>query len=221
MNVADVMSRPVMSVTADTPLRHAATILTQFGISGLPVTDGAGRPVGMISQADVLVKERRRAADPSRRILSRLRAWSRGAKDKSGARTVGEAMTSPALTIRPDAAIAEAATTMLDNGVGRLVVVEDGSAVAIVTRHDLLRAFARADDELAENVARVMAGFWFPPGTVTVDVWDGEVHVRGEVDSKENAAAFEDALRDVPGVVAVTSKLRWRTSDREFSEVPF
>jgi CBS domain-containing protein len=80
---------------------------------------------------------------------------SSGDLAKLRAHTAGEAMTAPALTIEPSQPVAEAARRMVDRGVNRLPVVEDGRLVGIVTRADLVRLFTRSDEEIARAIRRM------------------------------------------------------------------
>jgi CBS domain-containing protein len=117
-------------------------------------------------------------------------------------------MTAPALTIAPERPVAEAAGVMVDEGVNRLPVVDsDGKLLGIVTRADLVRAFVRTDDELAEEIRDgvLLRALWIPPGDVDVAVDEGVVTLRGEVENRPTAELLPDFVRRVPGVVAVRS----------------
>jgi CBS domain-containing protein len=142
MTVHDVMTQAVTSVQPETPLKDVARLLVANGISGLPVVDADRRVVGVVSEADLLIKEQGADALPRRRA-ARVRGESHATKSrlaKVGATTAGTAMTSPAITIDPDASLQAAAATMVDGGINRLPVTKDGMLVGIVTRADLIRA---------------------------------------------------------------------------------
>lgn len=216
MKVEDLMVREVVTVAPETSLKDVAAILAERGISGLPVVDAGGGVVGVVSEADILMKEQTPA--PSRRgLLGRLLGpEDPGAAAKLAARTAGEAMTSPAVTVGPDASVAETASLMVGRGVNRLPVVEDGKLVGIVTRHDLVRAFTRGDDELAREITEdvILRKFWIAPETVTVQVTGGVVTLSGEVEKQSLAELLAAFVEHVPGVVAVRSSLSWREADR-------
>src|SRR5262245_55134716 len=147
MRVRDVMTTQVLTTTPGTSLRDAALVLATRGISGLPVVDDNGAVVGVFSEADVIAKE---GIEPQkggilRWLLEPADPWI---EERLGATTVGEAMSAPPVTIGPDSSIARAATTMLEEGVNRLPVVERGELLGVVSRADLVRAFVRADDEI-------------------------------------------------------------------------
>ena len=145
MRVRDVMSTDVATVAPATDLRDIAALLVEKRISGVPVVEN-GRVVGVVSERDILFKER-----PSDGLHRGVLGWLMDEGDlmlKVDARTAGSAMTSPAVTIGPDRGVADAASVMLDESFSRLPVVDHGSLVGIVTRHDLVRAFARSDEEI-------------------------------------------------------------------------
>jgi CBS-domain-containing membrane protein len=98
MKVEQLMTRDPLTVTPDTTLKDVAAILSSQGISGLPVVDGDRRVVGVVSEADILRKEQGLGGGHGS-----VFGWlDRGAPDpKLEARTAGEAMTSPPLTIEP------------------------------------------------------------------------------------------------------------------------
>src|ERR1044072_5318371 len=136
LTVQDVMTSKVNTVARETPLRDVASLLINNGISGVPVVDAAGEVLGIVSEADFLVKEQGAKAFPHRRSASRLgeTAEARAQMEKLAARTAGEAMTSPAVTIGPSRPIHEAAEIMTGSGINRLPFVKDGCLVGIVTR---------------------------------------------------------------------------------------
>src|SRR5581483_10829402 len=100
MRVEDVMTREVETVKPETPLKRVAAILAELRISGLPVVDEHGVVVGVVSEGDILYKER---LEPSGRggLLGLLLSGGPDVDAKLQARTAGEAMTAPALTIGP------------------------------------------------------------------------------------------------------------------------
>ena len=109
--VADVMTMDPVTVAVDASVEDAEHLLAAFRVSGLPVVDGAGRLVGVLSRTDLLLD-----SGPTLKQLVRGRA--------SGLR-VGELMSSPALTVGLSATLIEAARIMHAERVHRLVVVND------------------------------------------------------------------------------------------------
>jgi CBS domain-containing protein len=214
MRVKDLMVKEVVTVAPETSLKDVATILAERGISGLPVVDG-GKVVGVVSEADILMKAQ--APEPTRGALGRLlHPQSQEEVEKLGARTAGEAMSSPAVTIDAVASIAEAASLMVQRGINRLPVVENGRLAGILTRADVVRAFTRDDAELAREIREdvILKKFWIAPETVTVGVENGEVTLGGEVERQSVAELLASYIEHVPGVVSVHSTLSWREADR-------
>jgi CBS domain-containing protein len=211
MKIREIMSSDVVTVRTDTPLKQVAEILADGGISGLPVVDQDGSVVGVVSEADILFKER----GPSSR--SGVFAWLLDRYGFEGrlkleARVAGEAMTAPAIVIEPRRPVAEAAHIMLERRVNRLPVVENGRLVGIVTRSDLVKAFARSDDAIAREIREDVLGhtLWLrEPEAITVAVEEGTVKLKGMVDNPADAELVEVFARRVPGVVEVESSLRW------------
>jgi CBS-domain-containing membrane protein len=210
MNVSKVMTRDVITVTPSTPLKDVARLLVQRRVSGMPVVDEDGTVVGVVSEGDILVKERSRA-NGSGSLLDHMFEVKSDVY-KHDARDAAEAMTCPAVTIRPDRAISEAAALMLDRSVNRLPVVErHGKLVGIVTRADLVRAFARDDEaierEIREDVIlRILSS---TPDRFRIAVEAGEVTIEGDVTDAQSAELVTRFIERVPGVVGIRSRITW------------
>lgn len=208
MRVRDVMTTDVATVAPDTDLRDVAALLVQKRISGVPVVEGE-RVVGVVSERDILFKER-----PSTGLQRGVLAWLMDEGDlmlKIDATTARLAMTSPPMTIGPERSVSDAAVLMLEERVSRLPVVEGTRLVGIVTRHDLVRAFARSDEEIWQEIESdpLIRSYWRRPGNYDIAVEGGRVVLSGKVDSKEHARAIEAFVDRVPGVVGFTSRLHW------------
>src|SRR5690242_1522385 len=172
MRVRDVMTTDVTTVAPDTDLRDVAALLVQQRISGVPVVEGE-RVLGVVSERDILFKER-----PSTGLHRGALAWLMDEGDlmlKIEATTAYLAMTSPPVTIGPEHNVADAAALMLEERISRLPVVEGGRLVGIVTRHDLVRAFARADEEIWQEIESdpLIGTYWRRPSSYNVAVDHG------------------------------------------------
>ena len=219
MNVRDVMTWSVISVDPATPLKEAARLLVDNRISGLPVVGKVGEVLGVLSEADFLVKAQGEDA-VAHRPLARIFGESRESTAqlaKLAAVTAGGAMTSPALTVGPDARIADAAALMTRRGVNRLPVVDDGRLVGIVTRADLVRAYIRSDDELARAIREdvLVRILWLDPARFEVEVKDGVASVRGQADRRSTAEMVGRVVAMVPGIVDVLDFVTWALDDSE------
>jgi CBS domain-containing protein len=217
MTVQDVMTTTVVTVRPDTPLKEVARLLVDRGISGVPVVADDGTVLGVVSEADFLVKEQGTEAvrhRPLARILGESRE-SRAQLAKLGAVTAGDAMTSPAITIGPNARIAEAAATMTARRINRLPVVDEGRLVGLVSRADLVRAYVRTDVELEQAVREdvLTRMLWLDPASFTIDVDEGVVTIIGSVERRSLADMVDHAVRMVPGVVDVHVAVTWSFDD--------
>lgn len=205
MKVRDAMTTEVKVVVPEASLKEVASILVEHRISGLPVVDGAGNVLGVISEGDILLKERAEVPQGLQRLLHRKEASALVSKVE--ARTAGEAMSAPAITVEPFLALFEAAELMIEHGVKRLPVVADGKLVGVLTRFDLVRAFARSDAQIEREIREETLSALSWPEELRITVQEGEVALRGEVESKFDAEALPPSIRRIPGVVSVDSEL--------------
>jgi CBS domain-containing protein len=209
MKVEDVMTKDVVTVRPSAPLKEVAEILVGRRISGVPVVAADGELAGVISEGDILIKE----GGPSRRKGAHhwlLRAHETHEESKLHARTADEAMSAPPVTIDEDRSLAEAARLMLKESVNRLPVVAGGKLVGIITRADIVCAFARPDEAIAREIHEdvLRHEMWLSdPAAVTVHVDEGKVTLRGAVDSRSDAGLLRTFVARVPGVVEVDSTL--------------
>jgi CBS domain-containing protein len=206
IKVRDVLSADVIVVAPEAPLKEVAELLFQHRISGVPVTDRDGKVLGVVSEADFVRKEA--SSDAGRK-----RAREGPVLE---ARTAGEAMTSPAITVGPECDVYEAARLMTDRRVNRLPVTDaEGKLVGIVTRADLVRAFVRSDDEIERELREevVLRTLWIDPEDVWISVDAGEVRLAGKLGTKADAELLEYFASRVPGVVSVHSTLRWQIDE--------
>lgn len=184
MRVRDIMTTGMVTVLPATPLRQAAELLAEHGYTALPVLD-AGALVGVVSEVDVL----------GGRFPHDLR-------DRHRPATVGEVMAQPVITVGPDATIAELVELMWRHRHRCLPVMADGELVGIVTRHDVTRAVARSDVDIAEEVRSQLAALggrdrW------RVSVVDGRVDIDDHWaggSGRRTAIAVTETVRGVTDV---------------------
>jgi CBS domain-containing protein len=204
--VSDVMTSDVATVGRDAAFKDIVRAMQDRKVSALPVVDGGGRVVGIVSEADLLPKEEFRDSDPDR--YTQLRRLSDLAK--AGSVTAGELMTSPALTAEPATTLAQAARTMARAKVKRLPVVDGtGRLAGIVSRADLLKVFLRPDEDIAEEVRREVVAYLFPTAAsaVRVEVGEGVVRLSGRVRDKSLVPVAARLVRAVEGVVDIEFEL--------------
>jgi CBS domain-containing protein len=214
MKVRDAMTTEVKVARPEASLKDVASILSEHRISGLPVVDDGDNVLGVISGGDILLKERAEVPEGLQRLLHHKEASALASKVE--ARTAGEAMSAPAVTIEPFRELPEAAQLMIERGVKRLPVVEDGKLVGILTRFDLVCAFARSDEEIEREIRdETLRGLTWPE-QLQITVTNGDVALRGEVESKFDAEALPPSIRRIPGVVSVDSELAcWDPGSKE------
>lgn len=223
MNVADVMTQPVISVTPQTTIADAARLMLLRHVSGLPVVEPGGAVIGVVTEGDLL----RRAETGTDRLHSRwiemLVSPGRLARDyvHSHARKVGDVMTHDVVSVSPQDSLAEVVRLMESRRIKRLPVVEDGHLVGIVSRSNLVRALldslpeatgadVRGDAELRTLILDEIARQpWGPRASVDVWVKDGVVNLYGSITDDRERTALQVLAENIPGVKAVNDNLVW------------
>lgn len=219
MKLQELMTRDVITIGPDAPLKEAARRMIEARVSGLPVTDGSGSLVGVITEADFVKKESHRRAKERPRLLSWL---DRGEHDVLQ-QVVADVMTRDVITLPPDADHPEAARLMEESSIKRVPVVSgDGQLVGLVSRSDILRVFARADSVIITEIeTRVMRGvLWIDPKLVNVTCEDGNVVFTGELETKSDASLLIELTSRLDGVVSVQDHLRWRVDNTKVQMAP-
>ncbi|WP_078972911.1 CBS domain-containing protein [Streptomyces sp. MMG1533] len=204
--VSDVMTLTVVAVGRDAPFKEIVRTMEQWNVSAMPVLEGEGRVIGVVSEADLLPKEEFRDSDPS---LSEQRGRLSDVA-KAGAATAGELMSTPAITVHPDVTLAQAARIMAVRHVKRLPVVDDiGMLQGIVSRGDLLKVFLRSDEDIEEEVRRTVVSYLFPAFShaIHVNVDEGVVTLRGHIRDTSLISVAVRLVRAVEGVVDVEPRL--------------
>lgn len=218
-NVGDVMTRDVVSARPDTGYRDLVRTLAERGISAVPVLDPDGRVLGVVSEADLLRKvEFRGNSEPPKVFEGRA---ARQARVKSEADRAADLMTAPAITIRPETSLPEAAKLLDANDIKRLPVVDgDGRLVGIVSRADLLKVHLRTDDQILQDIQQgvLTQTLWIDPKSLDVGVSSGAVTLRGKVDRKSTAALVGNLCAGVAGVTDVRNELTWEFDDTEITD---
>jgi CBS domain-containing protein len=209
--VRDVMTTSVVAVREHADFKEMVTAMRGRRISAFPVIDAAGRVIGVVSEADLLVKEASPGPPPG---LVRL-AWMLKERSKATGVTAAEVMTKPAVTIREDATVGDAARLMQSHRVKHLPVVDDdGQLRGIISRADVLSVFERPDDEIRDEVVKaiIVAEFGLDPELLAVSVRSGIVTVTGSVERRADALGLLAAIRHAEGVVGVRDRLSYPAS---------
>lgn len=218
MQAKDVMSHPVITVRPDTPVAEIARTMIQHHISGLPILNERGRVVGIVTEGDLVAK----AAGPvpfmqmfgmseerSREVEYRNR--------RSDGKVAADVMTRDVITAKEDASLREIARTMSERKINRMPIVRGDVVVGIVSRQDILKAFARPDHELAQLVRDVIVkDLWsIDPTTIEITAKNGVIRFTGRVEKLSEAQLLSWFARGVDGVVDVDrSELAYDVDDR-------
>lgn len=203
--VESVMTSPVVLVSPETGFREIVALLSEYDITGVPVVDPEGRPLGLVSEADLL---RTLAAqeDPA----SLLPAPESAQAGPDGEVTAADLMTAQPVCTTPDTSVVAAARLMSRHGLKRLPVLdEEGRVTGMVSRGDLLRVFLREDmvirREIVEEVLGRIDGV--SPAEIGVEVNQGRVVLSGTVPEPHLVPIVLNLCRSVDGVVSVTDRL--------------
>jgi CBS domain-containing protein len=213
--VRDVMSTDVMSVAPETPVREIAAILARHGISSVPVINGAGRLVGIVSEGDLIRRAEIGTAPYQswwRSLLIDARAAAQ-AYVRSHGRTARDVMTMNPVTTASHEPLHELAARMVRKRLRRVPVLRDGSVIGTIARSHLVRELANcapvqshASDEALR--AEVMARIQTLPWNLQVrfdkaDVLNGVASLYGWAASPLERRALEIVAENTPGVVRV------------------
>ncbi|MFF0428674.1 CBS domain-containing protein [Streptomyces sp. NPDC004520] len=198
--VSDVMTHTAIAIGRDASYKEIVALMDQWKVSAVPVLEGEGRVIGVVSEADLLPKEEFRTDEP--------RPDEFAAASKARALRAGELMSSPAVTVHPDATLAEAARIMATRRVKRLPVVNGvGLLEGVVSRSDLLKVFLRTDAEIEEEIRHSVLGESAASVGLEVTVADGVATIRGSLSDRSLVPLVARAARAVEGVVDVRMDL--------------
>ena len=217
MKVKDVMTPDVIVVGPDAPIHKAARLMVDHGVSALPVVDETGAVVGIVSEADLIVRQRGRERRPWWKLFFEdAEALAREYQKKMGTR-VGNVMTRDVVSAPPELSIASAALMFEKHRVRRLPVIVDGTLVGIVSRGDLIKALATAPAAgtrlsgaalAAELKARLARETWTSPHAFVITADEGGVlSLYGMVWSEAERSAIDTMARGIDGCTRVDNHL--------------
>lgn len=204
--VRDLMTTPVVAVKRDASFKDLAALLRKHRVSAFPVVDDGCKLIGVVSEADLLVKEAL-SGDRGEMLTGLLHHRD---LEKADGVTAGDLMTGNAVTVRPDDTVEQAARLMYHLRVGRLPVTDAGGyLVGIISRTDVLAVYGRPDDEIRAEITGgvIPREFRTDPAVFTVTVADGVVTLRGTPQTAELGRNLTRRIRHVQGVVAIRDEL--------------
>jgi CBS domain-containing protein len=220
--VKDLMTTPVVTVGPATPFKEIVVRLAEHRVSAVPVVDDSGLVLGVVSEADLLLKEE--FPEPDKDIPLWWTKRARMEREKAAASLARDLMTVAVVSISPDATAAEAARRMHTAKVKRLPVVDRGGRlVGILSRGDLLKVFDRSDDAIRREIIEdvIVGEFMMAPSRFFLDVTQGVVVLQGRVERRNLLPYLVRAVHGVEGVVRVENRLSHDFDDRDADQVTF
>ena len=222
MKASDVMTRDVVTVGPETPVAQAIRLMLDNQVSGLPVLDGSGKMVGILTEGDLLRRSETGTERHRPRWLELLMGPGRMASEyvRTHGRKVEEIMTSDLVSVTGNTPLDEVVSLMERRRIKRLPVLDDDVLVGIVSRADLLRSLFRAldgqhaetrrDDEILEQIlAELTKVAWVPRDGLSISVKDGVVDLNGVILDEKEREALRVVAENAPGVRAVEDHLVW------------
>jgi CBS domain-containing protein len=220
MNAADVMTRRVLSVTPDTPIRDAVTLMLEHHISGVLVVDAAGHLAGVVTEGDLLRRSELGTGRQRSWWLKLLVSPGRQADDFTHAhgRKVSDVMTTEVVSVDADASLSAIVELMEKHRIKRVPVVQHDRVIGVCSRADLLRALsvtarqappAPSDDRAIRNklLDTLEKESWAPLATLNVTVAEGVVDVWGTISDEQERRAITVIAENTPGVKQVHDHL--------------
>jgi CBS domain-containing protein len=222
MKASDVMTTPVKTVGPRDTIRTAIETMLGAHMSGLPVLDGEGKLVGILSEGDLLRRAELGTEKQRSPWMEFLLGPGRSAAEyvQTHGRYVEEIMTTDPIVADADAPLEQVVDLMERRKIKRVPIVRAGALVGIVTRADLLASLLRAekasslpagnDNAIHEAIlAELQKKAWVPPAAIRIDVVDGIVTLGGTILDERERDALRVAAENVPGVKAVHDELVW------------
>jgi len=220
MNVADVMTRHVISVSPDATVEAAARQMLERGISGLMVVDPKGELAGVVTEGDLLRRDEIGTVRHRPWWLRMLLSPGRQAADftRAHGRRVRDVMTQDVVTVAADAALEEVVEAMERHRIKRVPVTENNRVIGVVSRADLLRALVvaeRHDRPVATDDRSIRQAIldamdkqsWTPLTTLNVTVADRVVDIWGTITNDEERRAICVVAENTPGVQQVNDHM--------------
>lgn len=213
MKTADIMTRHVITLSPGHSVAHAASIMRERGVSGLPVVDDEGHLVGMLTEGDLMARVEPDSIEQASARWLHLAAAEGLAREfvVSHSWRVSDVMSTPVVTVNEDTPLRDVAELIVTRGIRRLPVMQGDRMVGIVSRADLLDAILLAREPAERPVsgdgairtsveARLREAQRIITGSPTVTVSSGVVHLWGALGSKSERDALRVIVENVPGI---------------------
>jgi CBS domain-containing protein len=219
MKVMDVMTAEVITVDPETRVEDIARQLVENRISAVPVVDGAGKLLGIVSEGDLMRRSESETERHPSWWLKLLAGPEERTRDyvKSHGLHAKDVMTRDVVTTTEEATLEEVAAALEKHRIKRMPVVRDGKVVGVVSRANLLHGLiARKageaptpdDRSLRDSITASMKDAGLDAAMIDVVVTNGVVHLWGMVETQSESDALRVACERTAGVKAVENDVR-------------
>ncbi|MFI7245287.1 CBS domain-containing protein [Streptomyces qinglanensis] len=199
--VGDVMTHTVVAVGSTAGFKQIVRTLREWRVGAVPVLEGDGRVIGVVSEGDLLpAPDDAAGVRPARGADAAVH----GEADRQHG-SAADLMTSPAVTVRSGTRVREAARTMAAKKLKSLPVIDgDGRLIGIVSRADVLSVYLRSDEQLAHAVREeILTPLSGAVGELRAEVHDGVVTLSGRASDPELVPLVVRTVLALEGVVDV------------------
>lgn len=219
MKAKDIMSRHVITLNPGNSVAHAAQIMIDNEVSGLPVLDNDGKLIGIVTEGDLV--RRMELGHPSPADISTREASEDFVRSRSW--RVENVMTKPAITVDEEATVEDVARIFTTRKIKRVPVVRDGQLVGVVSRADLLGLIARnkppaiaaGDEALCTSILARLREALPTVAPPTVTIVDGAVQLEGTFRNDNERRAMRVIIDGVPGASVVRDQMQPEQGDAE------
>jgi CBS-domain-containing membrane protein len=198
--VGDQMTSKVVTVDEYASVKDVADLIVRHGFNAVPVVSRLGRLTGVISEADLILRQD---------VSAGARSWFESSvhhahRDRARGLRAREIMTRGPITVRPEDSCSAVAELMHHKHLKSLPVVDDeGFLVGIISRCDLIRILTRSDPEIADAVREELREASVDLTRVGIEVDRGVATISGWVGRPDDARRLRRVVRQAEGVIGV------------------
>ncbi|MFC0551545.1 CBS domain-containing protein [Planotetraspora thailandica] len=210
VKVKDVMGKVAIAARMDASFSDLVGIMQRYKVGAVTVIDADRRPVGVVSEDDLLLKETSR---PGPWVIQGPKRWAE--HRKAAGLTAHDFMSSPAITVTGETTVGEAARLMHHNRIKQLPVVDPatGRITGTVHQRDLLKVFNRPAEDIGGEIEAIARRLDVDPAELRVAVESGVVSLKGWLPRHSQLAPLLEAVRGVDGVVDIRADLAFLFDD--------
>lgn len=212
MYVKDVMGKVAIAVQQDASFADMVEAMRRFKVGAVAVIDVDRRPVGVVSEDDLLLKE----IDVNQHGHNVFETIKRRREhDKAQGTTAVDVMTSPAITVTGETPVREAARLMHQHKIKQLPVIDvvTGRITGTVHQSDLLKVFTRFAGDILAEAEQAASKMCLNPADLSIEVERGVVSLKGQIARHSQIAQLTEHIRRIEGVVEVKADLKFAHDD--------